>query len=90
MLIHAKHISFCLVLCYIGQAFIEQNTVLNPIITVTLNCLFHRIVYVFGGQIPHPVMDVTPTYLTQHVLATLRECDYVAHKVLHDSGLLGQ
>ncbi|CAI9740749.1 synthase [glutamine-hydrolyzing]-like [Octopus vulgaris] len=45
----------------------------------------NRVVYVFGGQVRFPVEDVTPTFLTDGVLSTLRQADYVATKVLHDS-----
>ena len=29
-----------------------------------------------------PIEDITPTYLTRGVLETLRECDYLANKIL--------
>lgn len=44
----------------------------------------NRVCYVFGPAIRYPVIDVTETCLTQNVLATLREADYRAHKVLQD------
>ncbi|XP_013404318.1 GMP synthase [glutamine-hydrolyzing] [Lingula anatina] len=46
----------------------------------------NRVVYVFGGLLHYPIQDVTPTFLTEGVLATLRQADYLAHKVLHESG----
>ena len=42
-----------------------------------------RVVWVFGGAIPGPVVAVTPTLLTQSVLATAREIDDRAHSTLH-------
>ena len=42
--------------------------------------------YAFGGQIEHPVTDVTPTCLTTLVISTLREVDYRANQVLNMSG----
>ncbi|XP_060565730.1 GMP synthase [glutamine-hydrolyzing]-like [Ruditapes philippinarum] len=45
----------------------------------------NRVVYIFGDPIKFPVEDITPTYLTEGVLSTLRQTDYVATKVLHDS-----
>lgn len=44
----------------------------------------NRVCYVFGKAIQYPVIDVTETCLTPNVLATLREADYRAHKVLQD------
>ncbi|CAH1968954.1 unnamed protein product [Acanthoscelides obtectus] len=48
----------------------------------------NRVCYVFGGIIKEPLPDVTPTYLTRNVLATLRQCDDVATTVLQNSGHL--
>ncbi|GAB1609262.1 GMP synthase [glutamine-hydrolyzing]-like [Argonauta hians] len=45
----------------------------------------NRVVYVFGGQVRFLVEDVTPTFLTDGVLSTLRQADYMATNVLHDS-----
>ena len=45
-----------------------------------------RVVWAFGKAILHPVNDVTPTHLSQGVLATLREADYVAHQILKYNG----
>ena len=42
----------------------------------------NRVCYVFGETVKHPVQDVTPTFLTPQVLATLREADSRAHDVL--------
>ncbi|XP_019760968.1 GMP synthase [glutamine-hydrolyzing] isoform X2 [Dendroctonus ponderosae] len=49
----------------------------------------NRVCYVFGGVVKEPLPDVTPTYLTSHVLATLRQCDDAAMGVLHSSGHMG-
>lgn len=45
----------------------------------------NRVTFIFGGLVKDPVQDVTPTYLTTGVLATLRQVDYVAHQVLQAS-----
>lgn len=44
----------------------------------------NRVCYVFGDPIKFPVQDVTQTYLTPQVLATLREADFRAHSVLKE------
>ena len=36
----------------------------------------------FGNAVPYPVLDVTPTHLSNGVLATLRQADDVAHSIL--------
>lgn len=41
--------------------------------------------YIFGESVKFPVEDITPTYLTEGVLSSLRQADYVATKVLNDS-----
>ncbi|XP_030758663.1 GMP synthase [glutamine-hydrolyzing] isoform X2 [Sitophilus oryzae] len=46
----------------------------------------NRVCYVYGGIVKEPLPDVTPTYLTGNVLATLRQCDDVAMTVLQNSG----
>jgi GMP synthase (glutamine-hydrolysing) len=46
----------------------------------------NRVCFAFGPAIREPVTDVTPTYLTMNVVATLREADHVTSKVLRDSG----
>jgi len=46
----------------------------------------NRICYIFGGPVEHPVMEVTPTYLTPLVLATVRQADHLAHQVLSNAG----
>lgn len=46
----------------------------------------NRVCYVFGPPVREPVTEVTPTYLTMNVLATLREVDFLANKVLRESG----
>lgn len=43
----------------------------------------NRVVYIFGGSVRFPVEDITPTYLTNGVLSTLRQADYLATEVLH-------
>jgi len=44
------------------------------------------VVWVFGGPVHGPIEDITPTCLTQTVLATLREADSHANAVLHEHG----
>jgi len=46
----------------------------------------NRICYIFGGPVEHPVMEVTPTYLTPLVLATIRQADHLATQVLTSAG----
>lgn len=41
----------------------------------------NRVCYIFGGIVKESLPDVTPTYLTSHVLSTLRQCDDVAMTV---------
>jgi len=49
----------------------------------------NRICYIFGGPVEHPVIEVTPTFLTPLVLSTLRQADHLAHQVLSTAGKLG-
>ncbi|XP_072382797.1 GMP synthase [glutamine-hydrolyzing] [Diabrotica undecimpunctata] len=49
----------------------------------------NRVCYIFGGIVKEPLPDVTLTYLTTHVLGTLRQCDDVATTILHNSGYSG-
>lgn len=42
----------------------------------------NRICFVFGGQLEHPILELTPTYLTPIVMATIRQADHLAHQVL--------
>lgn len=46
----------------------------------------NRVCYVFGGLIREQVTDVTPTFLNQSVLATIRQVDDLATQVLATSG----
>ncbi|KAK4019633.1 hypothetical protein OUZ56_001647 [Daphnia magna] len=48
--------------------------------------IVNRVCYVFGKPVRESVTDVTPTYLTSKILAILREADYLANKILRDSG----
>ncbi|KAK6174661.1 hypothetical protein SNE40_017896 [Patella caerulea] len=45
----------------------------------------NRIVYAFGVSIKEPVDSITPTFLTDGVLSTLRRADFLATKVLQDA-----
>ena len=40
----------------------------------------------FGGSIKHPVQEITPTTLTIVALKTLKQADYLANKVLSETG----
>jgi len=46
----------------------------------------NRVVWVFGPSVRDPILDITPTRLTSGVLSKLREADYLAQKILRDSG----
>ena len=46
----------------------------------------NRICYVFGGPLEHPILELTPTYLTPIVMATVRQADHLAHQVLAQAG----
>ena len=50
----------------------------------------NRICYVFGGIVEHQITDVTPTFLTPNVIATIRQADAVANKVLNAAGCTGR
>lgn len=50
----------------------------------------NRVVYVFGERVRYPIKDITPTFLSEDVLATLRQADYVASKTLQDSGYISK
>ena len=51
-----------------------------------MNISFARVVWVFGPAVKDAIQDITPTRLTSVVLSKLREADYVAQKILSDSG----
>lgn len=42
----------------------------------------------FGELVQYPVLDITPTYLRQMVIATLREADYRANQALTEHGAM--
>ena len=42
--------------------------------------------YIFGRRIEHPVLDITPTFLTSGVLNKLKQADYLAQKTLATLG----
>lgn len=48
----------------------------------------NRVVWVFGECVRSHITDVTPTHLTQQVLATLREADHIAQSILKSHGLI--
>jgi len=49
-------------------------------------CGLFRVVYIFGGRVKDPVNDLTPTFLTDRILATLRSADSVVNKILQETG----
>lgn len=49
----------------------------------------NRVCYIFGPQLHHPIQDITPTYLTSNVIATLRQADHLANQVLTSNGCMG-
>ncbi|XP_004923976.1 GMP synthase [glutamine-hydrolyzing] [Bombyx mandarina] len=50
----------------------------------------NRVCYAFGGLIKEQVTDITPTFLTQQVVSTLRQADDLATQVLTQSGCAGR
>ncbi|XP_046753705.1 GMP synthase [glutamine-hydrolyzing] isoform X1 [Diprion similis] len=48
----------------------------------------NRVCYIFGELVHHPVTDITPTYLTANVVATLRQADHLANQILASNGCL--
>ena len=49
----------------------------------------NRVCFVFGGPLEHPVLELTPTFLTPIVMATVRQADHLAHQVLSQAGRTG-
>jgi hypothetical protein len=47
-----------------------------------------RIVYAFGDRIRYPITEITQTYLSVGVLDLIKEADYLARKILRESGVL--
>ncbi|XP_014252727.1 GMP synthase [glutamine-hydrolyzing] isoform X2 [Cimex lectularius] len=45
----------------------------------------NRVCYIAGGLVKDPVIDITPTYLTTLVLATIRQADHLATQILYNS-----
>jgi len=54
--------------------------------SMLLHYVVFRVVYIFGGRVKDPVNDLTPTFLTDRILATLRSADSVANKILQETG----
>ncbi|XP_032663620.1 GMP synthase [glutamine-hydrolyzing] [Odontomachus brunneus] len=48
----------------------------------------NRVCYIFGPQLHHPIQDITPTYLTSNVIATLRQADHLANQVFAANGCM--
>jgi GMP synthase (glutamine-hydrolysing) len=43
--------------------------------------MMYRVCYAFGGIIKEQVTDITPTFLSQHVISTIRQADDIATQV---------
>ncbi|XP_047992162.1 GMP synthase [glutamine-hydrolyzing] isoform X1 [Leguminivora glycinivorella] len=50
----------------------------------------NRVCYAFGGLIKEQVTDITPTFLTQQVISTIRQADDIATQVLLSSSALSR
>lgn len=48
----------------------------------------NRVCYIFGGLVKEIVPDLTPTYLTNNVISTIRHADDVATTALQNAGLM--
>ena len=59
-----------------------QYNVINSLSPSLSLSLSSRVVWVFGGVVDGPIEDITPTYLTEGVLSTLRQADCIANQVL--------
>lgn len=46
----------------------------------------NRVCYIFGKEVKPPVLTITHTTLTPHVIDQLREADYIANTLLHEHG----
>lgn len=46
----------------------------------------NRVCYVFGPLLKESVTEITPTLLTPGILNTIKQCDYLVHQVLSESG----
>ncbi|CAK8685117.1 GMP synthase [glutamine-hydrolyzing]-like [Clavelina lepadiformis] len=42
----------------------------------------NRIAYIFGSAVNDQVQDITPTVLSFNVIATIRQCDFIANQIL--------
>ncbi|CAH0720486.1 unnamed protein product, partial [Brenthis ino] len=47
----------------------------------------NRVCYAFGGLIKEQVTDITPTFLSQQVISTIRQADDLATQILMSSGM---
>ncbi|CAH2218656.1 jg13612 [Pararge aegeria aegeria] len=50
----------------------------------------NRVCYAFGGLIKEQVTDITPTFLSQQVISTIRQADDLATQVLVSSGCVSR
>ncbi|XP_046850432.1 GMP synthase [glutamine-hydrolyzing]-like [Xenia sp. Carnegie-2017] len=81
----------CRTYSYVVALSSDENVSYNDLMTLAklIPRICHnvnRIVYAFGGRIHYPINDITPTYLSTCVLDLIKEADYIARKVLRDSG----
>ena len=52
---------------------------------IHVSCAF-RVCFTFGKRIKFQIQDVTPTFLSQGVISTLRQADHVAYSVINKHG----
>ncbi|XP_014276827.1 GMP synthase [glutamine-hydrolyzing] isoform X1 [Halyomorpha halys] len=50
----------------------------------------NRVCYIAGGLVKDPVQDITPTFLTTQVLATVRQADHLVSQVLYSSDCMSK
>ncbi|RZF38466.1 hypothetical protein LSTR_LSTR011956 [Laodelphax striatellus] len=48
----------------------------------------NRVCYVAGPLVKDQILDITPTFLTTHVLSTLRQADFVATQILMSNNVM--
>uniref|UniRef100_A0A0A9X3L7 GMP synthase (glutamine-hydrolyzing) n=2 Tax=Lygus hesperus TaxID=30085 RepID=A0A0A9X3L7_LYGHE len=67
----------------------QDLTILSKLIPRVCHNI-NRVCYVSGDLVKDPIQDITPTYLTSPVLATLRQADYLATQVLFNSDVMSK
>ncbi|XP_071450670.1 GMP synthase [glutamine-hydrolyzing] [Hetaerina americana] len=68
--------------CFMGGPTYWENMQLMAKLVLRLCPNINRVCAVLGPMVREQVLDITPTYLTQHVIGTLRQADHVANQVL--------